>query len=66
VYRAHAARCRGWTRSRRSLDRREAEILVPIALGRSGAEIAGELYLSANTVETHINRVLSKTGSGAG
>jgi DNA-binding NarL/FixJ family response regulator len=42
---------------------REAEILALIARGRNNAEIAAELYLSANTVKTHINRVFAKTGS---
>ncbi|BBA98063.1 putative two-component system response regulator [Actinacidiphila reveromycinica] len=45
------------------LTRREAEILALIALGRNNAEIAGELFLSGNTVKTHINRIFAKTGS---
>ncbi|MBY8878934.1 response regulator [Actinacidiphila acidipaludis] len=45
------------------LTRREAEILTLIARGRNNAEIAGELFLSANTVKTHINRIFAKTGS---
>ncbi len=42
---------------------REAEILTLLARGRSNAEIAAELFLSGNTVKTHINRVFTKTGS---
>jgi DNA-binding NarL/FixJ family response regulator len=45
------------------LTRREAEILALIARGRNNAEIAAELFLSGNTVKTHINRVFAKTGS---
>ncbi len=42
---------------------REREILTLIARGRNNAEIAAELFLSGNTVKTHINRVFAKTGS---
>ncbi|MEW1863471.1 MULTISPECIES: response regulator transcription factor [unclassified Streptomyces] len=45
------------------LTRREAEILALIARGRNNAEIAGELFLSGNTIKTHINRIFAKTGS---
>lgn len=45
------------------LTRREAEILSMIARGWSNAEIASDLYLSAHTVKSHINRVFAKTGS---
>lgn len=45
------------------LTRREAEILTLIARGRNNAEIAGELFLSGNTVKTHINRIFAKTDS---
>lgn len=45
------------------LTRREAEILTLIARGKTNAEIAGELFLSNNTVKTHINRIFAKTGS---
>ena len=46
-----------------SLTQREAEILRLIARGMTNAEIAASLFLSANTVKTHINRVFAKTGS---
>lgn len=42
---------------------REGKILALPARGRSNAEIAADLFLSANTVKTHINRVFAKTGS---
>jgi DNA-binding NarL/FixJ family response regulator len=45
------------------LTRREAEILVLVARGLANPEIAAELYLSAHTVKSHINRIFAKTGS---
>ncbi|MGW7693563.1 response regulator [Streptomyces asiaticus] len=45
------------------LTRREAEILTLMARGSTNAEIAATLFLSGNTVKTHINRVFTKTGS---
>jgi DNA-binding NarL/FixJ family response regulator len=45
------------------LTKLEAEILAMIAHGRSNSDIAAELYLSAHTVKSHINRIFSKTGS---
>jgi DNA-binding NarL/FixJ family response regulator len=45
------------------LTRREAEILAMIARGRSNSDIASDLYLSAHTVKSHINRIYAKTGS---
>ncbi|TDD63149.1 response regulator [Actinomadura rubrisoli] len=46
----------------RDLTEREAEILRQIARGRANAEIAGELYVSENTVKTHVSHVLGKLG----
>jgi DNA-binding NarL/FixJ family response regulator len=34
-----------------------------IARGRSNSDIASDLYLSAHTVKSHINRIFAKTGS---
>jgi DNA-binding NarL/FixJ family response regulator len=45
------------------LTKREAEILSMIARGWSNSEIARDLFLSAHTVKSHINRVFAKTGS---
>ncbi|MGV9855112.1 response regulator [Streptomyces sp. NPDC003442] len=45
------------------LTRREAEILTLMARGMTNAEIATALFLSGNTVKTHINRVFTKTSS---
>jgi DNA-binding NarL/FixJ family response regulator len=44
------------------LTRREAEIAAHIAAGRSNTEIAGQLYLSVRTVETHVSRIYTKLG----
>jgi DNA-binding NarL/FixJ family response regulator len=45
------------------LTSREGEVLVLIAQGLTNTEIAGALFLSANTIKTHINRIFAKTGS---
>jgi len=41
---------------------REAEVLTLIARGKSNTEIAGELFVSAATVKTHINNLFAKIG----
>jgi DNA-binding NarL/FixJ family response regulator len=45
------------------LTNREGDVLMLIAQGLSNSEIAAALFLSANTVKTHVNRVFAKTGS---
>jgi DNA-binding NarL/FixJ family response regulator len=45
-----------------TLTPRELEILELIARGQSNAEIAASLYLSENTVKTHVTHVLEKLG----
>ncbi|NUR03337.1 MAG: response regulator transcription factor [Streptomyces sp.] len=45
------------------LTRREVEILTLMARGMTNTEIAETLFLSGNTVKTHINRIFTKTGS---
>jgi DNA-binding NarL/FixJ family response regulator len=42
---------------------REAEVLTLIARGKSNTEIAGELFVSAATVKTHINNLFAKIGA---
>lgn len=45
------------------LTHREEEILRLIALGRTNAEIAEELFIAMPTVKTHVGRILMKTGA---
>ena len=47
-------------RALKSLTPREHEILEQIATGRSNQEIAGVLFISEETVKTHVRRVLQK------
>jgi DNA-binding NarL/FixJ family response regulator len=43
-----------------TLSPREAEVLTLLALGRSNAEIAAELWVSLATVKSHVRRLLTK------
>lgn len=45
-----------------ALTDREEEVLLLVARGRSNAEIAGELFVTVQTVKTHVARVLAKLG----
>jgi DNA-binding NarL/FixJ family response regulator len=45
------------------LTQREAEILSMIARGMTNPDIAAELYISAQTIKSHINRIFAKTRS---
>ncbi|MDD3242470.1 MAG: helix-turn-helix transcriptional regulator [Eubacteriales bacterium] len=47
--------------SRFCLSAREQEVLQLLIKGRSNAEMAGDLYISENTVKFHIKNVLKKT-----
>jgi DNA-binding CsgD family transcriptional regulator len=49
----------GWE----SLTPAEAKIVRLIAEGRSNPDIAAELFLSRNTVQTHVSHVLAKLGA---
>lgn len=42
------------------LTSREREILELVAAGRSNPEIAVELYVSVDTVKTHVRHILAK------
>lgn len=46
----------------KQLTHREREILGLLAAGATGPEIAAKLYLSPNTVRTHVQNILSKLG----
>jgi non-specific serine/threonine protein kinase len=45
------------------LSSREAQVLQLIAAGRSNKEIAATLYISRNTVKTHVTSILNKLGA---
>jgi DNA-binding CsgD family transcriptional regulator len=44
------------------LSARERELVALVALGRTDAQIAAELFVSVRTVHTHLNRIRDKTG----
>lgn len=45
------------------LSHREAEILKLIAAGSTNREIAAQLFVSENTIKTHVARILEKLGT---
>ena len=47
------------------LSERELDILRLIALGHTNSEIAGQLYLSVRTVESHRSHIQQKTGKSS-
>jgi DNA-binding CsgD family transcriptional regulator len=51
------------SRHRTPLTRREREVLGLLAGGMSGAQIAAELFLSPETVRTHIRNAMGKLGA---
>jgi DNA-binding CsgD family transcriptional regulator len=44
------------------LTSREADVLALVAQGLTNRQVAARLYLSARTVEKHVERILAKTG----
>lgn len=46
-----------------ALTDREREVLALVAVGRSNAEIAGELHIGITTVKTHVTNLMAKTQS---
>jgi DNA-binding CsgD family transcriptional regulator len=49
-------------RARPALSPREQELVVMVAHGHTDAQIATQLYLSINTVRSHLDRIRDKTG----
>ncbi|MCH7872364.1 MAG: response regulator transcription factor [Planctomycetes bacterium] len=47
------------------LTRREREVAVLLATGKSGKQIASELFISYNTLQNHRQHVMDKTGAGS-
>ncbi|WMY77203.1 response regulator transcription factor [Citricoccus sp. I39-566] len=41
---------------------RELDVMRLVATGRSNAELAAELFLSEQTIKTHVSRILAKLG----
>lgn len=50
---------------RAGLSRRELEVVRLVAQGRTNREVAGELFLSPRTVDTHLRTVLFKLDCGS-
>ena len=44
------------------LSARERELITLVAQGRTDAQIAAQLYISARTVSSHLDRIRDKTG----
>ncbi|CAN5610900.1 response regulator transcription factor [soil metagenome] len=53
---------RGWPGRDLGLSEREAEVVALAALGRRNADIAGALFVSVDTVKTHLARSFRKLG----
>ena len=45
-----------------NLSAREQELVTLVAQGRTNAQIAAELHISARTVGSHLDRIRDKTG----
>jgi predicted ATPase/DNA-binding NarL/FixJ family response regulator len=54
----------GPTAAHRQLTRREQDVAALVARGLSNGEIAGELVISARTVETHVQHIMDKLSVG--
>ncbi|MEV4902463.1 response regulator transcription factor [Citricoccus sp. NPDC055426] len=50
------------TRVLGALTERELDVMRLVATGRSNAELAAELFLSEQTIKTHVSRILAKLG----
>jgi DNA-binding NarL/FixJ family response regulator len=60
---AHAGPHRGDALADAQLTEREAEVLRLMTTGLSNAEIAERLYVSQETVKTHVGNILAKLGA---
>ncbi len=49
-----------WSHAAFALSPREREVLALVAEGRSNKEIAAALYVSPNTIKTHVSALLTK------
>ena len=47
---------------REALSPRERELITLVAQGRTDAQIAGQLHITARTVSSHLDRIRDKTG----
>ncbi len=59
---ASVARRSGPTMSSTGLSRREREVAELVTGGMTNREIAGALFLSVKTVESHVSSILEKAG----
>ena len=59
---AHRATGRAQSAGLERLTEREREVLIELATGASNAELAEALFISEETVRTHVKRILSKLG----
>ena len=51
-----------WRGGRGTLTRRETEVATLVAQGLTNRHIAGQLYISVRTVDTHVDHILGKLG----
>ena len=56
----HFAQSDNVVAKKNNLTQRESEILTLIKKGYSNKEISNELFISVNTVKTHINNIFKK------
>ena len=47
------------------LSKRELQVLRLVAVGLSNPEVADALYISVNTVKTHLQRIYGKLGTSS-